>query len=172
MELFKPTIYKKNIYEIPYLKLKEEGIKCLVFDLDNTLGLVSNKTCPIETKKLMKDLKEDFLVVISSNNNQKRIQIYLDELEIDGISWSMKPTTRGLSIIKRKYHLKKEEMCMIGDQLLTDILAGKLFSIKTILVDPLGKKDLKITGLNRKIENRIIKNYEKKGIFKRGNYYE
>ena len=172
MSLFLPNIYKKNIFEIPYQKLKKEGIKCLVFDLDNTLGLVSNRSCPEETKKLIKELKKDFIVVICSNNNKKRIQIYLDELEVDGISWSLKPTTRGLSIIKRKYQLKKEEMCMIGDQLLTDILSGKIFSIKTVLVDPLGKKDLKITGLNRKIENCIIKRYEKKRIFKRGNYYE
>lgn len=129
-------------------------------------------SCPEETKKLIKELKKDFLVVISSNNNQKRIQVYLDELGIDGFAWSLKPSTKGLSRIRKKYKLKKEEMCMIGDQIVTDILSGKLFHIKTILVDPLGEKDLKITGLNRKIENLIVRKYEKKGIFKRGNYYE
>ena len=36
--------------------LKEKGIKCLIFDLDNTLGLISNKNCPEETKKLIKNL--------------------------------------------------------------------------------------------------------------------
>ena len=43
--------------------------------------------------------------------------------------------------------------------------------IKTILVDPLGEKDLRITGLNRKVEARIVKHYEKRGIFERGKYY-
>ena len=61
---------------------------------------------------------------------------------------------------------------MIGDQIVTDILAGNRFKIMTILVDPLGTKDLKITGINRKLEARIVKRYEKKGIFKRGKYYE
>ena len=37
MALYKPTMYKKNIFDIDYKKLKENGIKCLVFDLDNTL---------------------------------------------------------------------------------------------------------------------------------------
>ena len=41
----------------------------------------------------------------------------------------------------------------------------------TILVDPLGKKDLKITGLNRAIETKIIKYYNKRGLFERGKYY-
>ena len=63
-------------------------------------------------------------------------------------------------------------MCIIGDQIVTDILAGNRYKIKTILVDPLGEKDLKITGLNRKIEAIIVKRYEKKGIFERGEYYE
>ena len=84
----------------------------------------------------------------------------------------MKPSIRSLLVIKQKYHLKKKEMCMIGDQIVTDILAGNRFHIKTISVDPLGEKDLKITGLNRKVEARIIKHYEKKGLFERGKYYE
>ena len=134
MKLFKPTMYK------------EKGITCLVFDLDNTLGLISHETCPENTKELIEKLKKDFIVIISSNNNKKRLKPYLDELKIDGISWSLKPIPRALIKIKRKYHLEKKEMCMIGDQLVTDVLSGNLFSIFTILVDPLGKEDLKVTG--------------------------
>ena len=67
MSLFKPTIYKKDIFNIDYNNLKEKGIKCLVFDLDNTLGLIDNKKCPRKTKKLLKELKKDFLILICSN---------------------------------------------------------------------------------------------------------
>ncbi len=61
---------------------------------------------------------------------------------------------------------------MIGDQIVTDVISGRNFNIKTILVDPLGQKDMKITNINRKIESWIINRYSKRGIFKRGNYYE
>ena len=172
MKIFQPNVYKKNIFEIDYKKIKKEGIRCLVFDLDNTLGLISHKECPRETIKLLRKLKKNFIMVICSNNSRKRLKPYLDELNIDGIARSMKPSILGLFIIKRKYRLKKEEMCIIGDQMLTDVLAGNRFHIKTILVDPLGNKDLKITSLNRKIENLVMKAYAKKGLFKRGNYYE
>lgn len=172
MGIFKPKIYQKNIFDINYKKLKQEGIRCIVFDLDNTLGLISHKNCPEEAKKLIKKLQKDFVVVISSNNTKKRLKPYLEELGIDGVAWSLKPSIRGLLIIKKKYKLKKKEMCIIGDQIVTDILAGNRFHIKSILVDPLGEKDLKITGLNRKIEAMIVKKYEKKGLFERGKYYE
>ena len=36
----------------------------------------------------------------------------------------------------------------------------------------MGTKDLKITGLNRKIEEKIIKHYQKTNEFERGKYYE
>ncbi|MBR3211220.1 MAG: HAD-IIIA family hydrolase [Bacilli bacterium] len=172
MRLFQPTMYQKSIFEINYSQLKKLGITCLVFDLDNTLGMIHHKKCPQQVKELVKELKKDFLVLICSNNFKNRIQPYLEELEVEGICLSMKPTTIGLKSILKKYHLKKEEMCLIGDQMLTDILSGNRFHIKTILVDPMGEKDLKITNLNRKIENKIIKQYQKKGVFERGKYYE
>ena len=171
MGVFKPKIYQKNIFEINYKELKNEGIKCLIFDLDNTLGLISHKSCPDEAKELINKLKKDFTVIISSNNTRKRLKPYLEELGIDGVAWSMKPSIKSLIQIKAKYKLKKKEMCIIGDQIVTDVLAGNRFHIKTILVDPLGEKDLKITGLNRKVEARIVKHYEKRGIFERGKYY-
>lgn len=172
MHKFKPTMYRKNIFEIDYKKLKELGITCLVFDLDNTLGLISEKECPRKTKKLIKKLQEDFLVLISSNNTGDRLKPYLEDLGIGGVAWSMKPSTRGLRKIKKDYKLNKKEMVMIGDQMVTDIFAGNRFRIMTILVDPLGEKDLKITGLNRKIESAIIKHYVKRNVFERGRYYE
>ena len=60
MNIFRPKMYKKNIFEIDYNKLKEMGIKCIVFDLDNTLGMIDNKKCPRNTKKLIRELQNDF----------------------------------------------------------------------------------------------------------------
>ena len=60
---------------------------------------------------------------------------------------------------------------MIGDQLMTDVFGGNRFGCYTILVDPLGKKDLKITSLNRTLEKMVIKKLSKKGILERGKYY-
>ena len=171
MGLYRPNIYNKSIFDINYKLLKEKGIKCLIFDLDNTLGLISHKRCPEDTKELIKKLQEDFIIIISSNNTRRRLKPYLKELGVDGTSWSMKPSIKCLIYIKTKYKLHKKEMCIIGDQIVTDILAGNRFHILTILVDPLGEKDLKITGLNRKLEEKIIKKYESKGLFKRGKYY-
>ena len=93
-------------------------------------------------------------------------------LGVDDIYLAMKPFTRGLRKVQKKYGFQKSEMIMIGDQLVTDIKSGVKFGIKTILVDPLGKKDLKITSFNRFIENQKISKYKKENLFERGRYYE
>ncbi len=167
-----PNMYQKDIQSIPYQKLKKMGIKCLIFDLDNTIALIDQKKITEETKKLLTDLKKDFIIVIISNNIKSRVQSYANYLDCDFVATAMKPLSRGFRKIKKKYHFQKDEMCMIGDQIVTDIYGGNRYGMFTVLVDPLGEKDLKITSINRFIERKILNDYQKKNIMKKGEYYE
>ena len=93
--LFKPKSYYKSIYDINYDKLKEEGITCLIFDLDNTLGLLSNKKSPRRTKTLIRELQNDFLVLVFTNNIKRRLKPYLKDLGVGGVSFALKPSIFG-----------------------------------------------------------------------------
>ena len=72
----------------------------------------------------------------------------------------------------KKYNVLKNEIAVIGDQLVTDIQMASRNKSFPVLVDPMGKKDLKITGLNRFVERQILKKYKNKNIFNKGEYYE
>lgn len=172
MSKYRPDIYQKNIFNISYKKLKERKIKYLIFDLDNTIALIDEKEVPDKTSKLFSKLKKDFTVIIISNNTKKRVEEYSNKLDVDFVSMALKPFTRGLRQISKKYHCKKSEMCMIGDQIMTDILSGNIYNITTILVDPLSKKDLKITSFNRFLERKVLKRLKRKKLFEKGCYYE
>ena len=52
MKKYIPSMYKKSIFDINYDKLKSIGIKCLIFDLDNTIALIDTKLIPEEVKTL------------------------------------------------------------------------------------------------------------------------
>lgn len=171
-EKFIPKEYKKSILDINYEKLKEKGIKCLLLDLDNTLAVVDKKEFNVEIKKKLQEIKKDFKIFIVSNNFHFRIKPFCDKIDTNFISFSMKPLSKGFRKVQRKYGYKKSEICMIGDQLISDILGGNRFGIMTILVDPLSKKDLKITKINRILEKMILKKLEHKGQLERGSYYE
>ncbi len=172
MKQYIPTYYYQNIHTIPYDKLKSKGIRCLVFDLDNTLSIIEKSMCEEKTVRLIQALKKDFLIVIISNNTKKRVQPYQEQLGVEVFSWAMKPSCRVLKKISKKYAFSSFEMVMIGDQIMTDVKAGNRFGAMTILVDPLGKKDLKVTSINRFFEKILLTYFRKIHVLERGKYDE
>ncbi len=172
MKLFLPTSYYQNVFDINYEKLKKKGIKCILFDLDNTLGLIDESVANNRAINLIKKLKKDFIIIIISNNYKKRIAKYIEPFGVEYISFAMKPFSCGIKKTLKKYNLSNNEIIIIGDQLMTDILLGNFNKIDSVLVDPLGKKDLKITNFNRFLEKKVLKRLKKKGLFEKGIYYE
>lgn len=171
--LFYPKMYKKSIFEIPYDKLKNKKIKVLLFDLDNTIGKIEEGTASKEVQTLIKKLSKDFkIAIVSNNSSKKRVGGFAESLNVDYFYFAKKPSTKCIRKAMKKYVVSPDNIAMIGDQIITDILAANRIKCMSILVDPLAKKDLKITYLNRFIENRIIKHYNRKDIFARGEYYE
>lgn len=167
-----PKMYKKNIFDINYKLLKTKGIKCIIFDLDNTLLVFDKKIVSRETKELIFKLKKDFHVVVMSNNFKYRIKEICDVLEVDFISFALKPLQIGFNKVKNKYNYTNDEICIIGDQIISDVLGGNKTKIMTILVDPLSRNDLKITKINRLLEKIVLHKLKKKDILERGKYYE
>ena len=67
MDKYMPDIYQQSIYTIDYQKLKKRGIKCLLFDLDNTLVPSYIKEPNDKIKELFDNLKtEGFQVILFS----------------------------------------------------------------------------------------------------------
>ena len=170
--LFYPKMYQKKIQNINYKKLKKLGIKCLIFDLDNTIALIDQKIITDDVKDFLLKLKKDFTVLIISNNIKKRVKVYGEMVDCDYISSALKPIFRGTKKIIKKYNYKSNEVAVIGDQLVTDILGSNIKKYYPILVEPLAKKDLKITSLNRFLEKFIYKSYNRRNIMKKGEYYD
>ena len=168
MGKFKPKMYYKSIFNINYDLLKSKNIKVLIFDLDNTIINADSSVPTSEVVELFKKLNRDFKVFIASNNKKSRVRRIGEYLGVHGFYSVIKPTKKIRKLLLHKYDTKMEEVAMIGDQLVTDILMGNRLNMLTILVDPMGKKDLKVTYLNRLIEKRIMKKIN----FIRGNYYE
>ena len=163
---YEPKCYYKDIYSINYQRLKSKGIKLLIFDLDNTLGLIKDKIMPEKSKNLIKKLLKDFTIVVASNNFKRRVNLFVDNI-CDYVSMSLKPTKRLTRIISKRYNFSNNEVCIIGDQLVTDIKLGNKVGYYTVLTDPLGE-DGKVSFLNRLNEKRVKEEIH----LKDGEYFE
>ena len=84
IELYKPDMYQKDIYSIDYKKLKSYGIKCILFDLDNTLVAPYIKKPPRKLKDFIERIKDmKFKVIIYSNASKKRISPFVYFININ-----------------------------------------------------------------------------------------
>lgn len=173
MEKYVPDIYQKSIYTIDYDKLINRGIKCLLFDLDNTLVPYSTKNSTPKIKELFDSLKEKgFKILIFSNSPKNRVKIFKDELEVDCCASARKPSSKSFLNVMKEFKLKENDIAIIGDQLLTDILGGNKVGITTILVNPISTNDPIWTKPGRFLENHIMHKLTNHDLFFKGRYYE
>ena len=173
MNIYYPDIYAKNIYTINYNKLKDKGIKCLIFDLDNTLVPVKAKMTTREVETFIRRLRQNkFTVILMSNSPKKRVSLFKKSLDIPVFSFSMKPLKRKYKKMLKEYGFDLSEVACIGDQIMTDIWGANRMGFTSILVDKMTKEDFKWTKLNRIVESLILKHFHRKKRFTKGEYYE
>ncbi|MDQ0224791.1 hypothetical protein CHH83_21985 [Bacillus sp. 7586-K] len=165
LRLFLPGEYVKSIFHISPKKLKEQGIKGIITDLDNTLVEWDRPNATPQLIEWFKEVKENGMdITIVSNNNEKRVKDFSDPLDIKFIYKARKPMGKAFLKAIKGMNLKKEEVVVIGDQLLTDVLGGNRNGFQTILVVPVASTDGFFTRINRKIERRIMQSLKRKGM--------
>lgn len=172
LDLFIPDVYAQSIYNINYKKLKKNGIKCILFDLDNTIAPYKVMEPDLKVKELFARLGDDFKVIIVSNNNKNRLRPFKEKLNVDVAFNSRKPFKYKYKKILEIYNFKIDEVVAVGDQLLTDILGANRMGFTSILVNRIAKYETVFTRINRFFESFVLKRLEKKNILVRGEYYD
>ncbi len=169
---FKPTMYMKDIYSVDFDKVYNMGYRVLFIDLDNTLVAHDVKEPTEQVFELIHNLKSiGFTIIILSNNKKNRVNNFVKDLNVISLYSARKPLGFKYKRLINKYSFNKSEILCIGDQIMTDVYGANKLKISNMLVDPLAKKDIIFTKLNRMMEKRVYKKLEKKGLLIRGQYY-
>ncbi len=173
LDKFVPDMHSQSIYRINYEKLAQKGIKCVIFDLDNTIAPVDIEKPTKEAIDLMFKIKDlGMRPILMSNSGKKRVEPFRNGLEIDSCASATKPFSKNYKKILTVYKMEPEQIACIGDQLLTDILGANKMGMMSVLVNPISKKDRSCTLINRVIEKIIMFILEKRDLFKKGKYYD
>ncbi len=157
-----PTYRAKSIYDIPLSFYKENNIKIILSDLDNTLDAFNVKEPNQRTFDLVKDITEaGILIMIASNNTWKRVSGYANKLGVRAVCRLHKPSSKYLKRFIEMEKFNPEEVVLIGDQVLTDLYAGNGAGIRTVLTEPVSPLDPPWTKVNR-----ILERTRRKKIYK------
>ncbi len=149
-----------KLSDVSPLYLKDSGIKLIVLDLDNTLSpygdFYMEKTV---LKWIAKAKKISLEVVVVSNTWSLRGLIARLIVKVPLFYMAMKPFPFALWKILTRYGYSPEDVCIIGDQLFTDVLMARLAGASFVLVKPLSSRDGPHTRLFRILEKSFIGKY-------------
>ena len=161
---FIPFAHAQSIYEVPVNFYLNNGIKLLLIDLDNTLDSYKLFEPTDRAKEQIAEIKKSGIVpVIVSNNREKRVNGYADAAGVECIYSAHKPFSRRIRNFLKEKGVSEAEVMLVGDQLMTDVLAARGAHIRVLLTEKIVKEDQWTTHINRLLDRPIRKHLKKKG---------
>lgn len=155
--MLSPDYYLRSVHDIDLDELRARGIDTMLVDLDNTLLPRDNNEVPDDLRAWTEDLKgHGFRVCLVSNNWHERVHAVASELGFELVSKAVKPLPFAFMRALSKMSSTRKRAVVVGDQLFTDVLGGKLLGMATVLVEPLSATDLPHTLLLRKLERVVL----------------
>ena len=155
--LFKPTYWLKSVLQIDEDFLESNGVSALVLDMDNTLSMHGNPAAEegvVEWLDEMRSLGIKMRVV--SNNTEKRVAPLAALLGLEYTANGAKPLTFGVTRAMRAMGADKARTLVVGDQIFTDIMAGNLKGVRTVLVEPFHLEKTWTFRLKRRLESVVF----------------
>ena len=151
--------YLKSVTDITLPMVREMGLKGLILDVDNTLTTHGNREIPAHIKDWLNYIKTGGIkLILLSNNSEARVSAFAERIDIAYVGRAFKPFPFGVKRACAAMQLETNEAAMVGDQVFTDLLAGKLAGCKSILLMPIEEEKGRFFAVKRYFERRVLKN--------------
>jgi len=157
---FRPTyLIEGDVTDIQLAKLKADGVRGLIFDLDSTLVAPRSGHVTEDVERWLTEARQTFKVAIVSNNKKEPYLEHIRSLlDMPTIGKAAKPSRKGFYDALTQLGLEPREVAVIGDRPLTDVWGGQRAGMKTVLVWPLkSMNEPSWITFFRKLERLVIK---------------
>ena len=116
------------------------GVTLLLSDLDFTLAPKSVRRPDPALREWVEEMKAAGVqvMIVSNNRSGTRVTEFCADLGIPYQGHAGKPSTRGLEAAMTRAGADRTRTAMLGDKLLTDMLAANRAGVLALMVEPLG----------------------------------
>lgn len=169
MNLFLPNCAVNSYRQLNPSTLKENGIRLLLCDIDNTLACHNDTSYRPEAVRFLKAVEaQGIQVVLFTNNTKKHAQRVMKGRPPFRLHWlCCKPLPFSFWFEMLYHGVSPKNTAVLGDQLFTDMLGGNLSGAFTVLSSPLFEDEPKDTQIMRHFEKLVYARLEKKGKIER-----
>ena len=160
-----PDFYFDKFSDVTPEFLLKNNIKTLLLDVDNTLAPYELSEPDEAILSWLSSLSENGIkfAFISNNSSNKRITLFNQKICAPAYAKSGKPfAKKTINLAFESLGATKETTAFMGDQIFTDVCAGKFNGIRAILVSPIKDKKNLFFKFKRALEKPILKRYFKK----------
>ena len=142
--------------------LRQEGIRFLLVDIDNTLAPYEEALPNERVCAWVKALREDGVtLVFVSNNHAQRVELFSRELGVSAFADCHKPLKKIPLAIMAEMGAERSQTATLGDQVFTDVWCARALQVRAILVPPIRDKKTLFFRFKRFLEKPILKAYHK-----------
>lgn len=161
-KVFYPDEDAASAYDIPYEELYKNGIRGVIFDIDNTL-VPHGAPADERAKKLFLHLRELGLeTCLLSNNKEPRVSSFARSAGSSHyIFKGNKPGRKGYRRAMEFMGTDVNGTVFVGDQLFTDVYGAKRAGIHSILVRPIHPKEEIQIVIKRAFEAVVLHFYHR-----------
>ncbi len=120
--------------------LRGRGVSLLLSDLDYTLAARRDRRPDQPLRDWIAALAEAGIafMIVSNNRSGRRVTEFCADLGVPYQGGAGKPSTRGLEAAMARAGVGREQTAMLGDKLLTDMLAANRAGVLALMVEPVG----------------------------------
>ena len=155
--LFKPTYWMKSVLDIDVEFLRENNIRALVLDMDNTLSMHGSPEAEDGVMEWLDEMRRSGVKMrVVSNNVPSRVVPLAAKMGLECTPNGAKPLAFGVLRAIEAMHVQPSKTLVVGDQIFTDILAGNLAGIRTLLVEPFHLENTWTFRLKRRVESLVF----------------
>ena len=155
-----PDYYFNDIYGITPDFLRSIGVDAVVCDIDNTLVTYNDPEPTPRVYEWLENMKKNGIkFVFLSNNHPPRVERFTKSLSIPFFAEAKKPGTAVLLSALESIGAMPSHSASLGDQIFTDMLAGKRAGLITLLVPTIDDLTDAFHRLKRKGEYPFIRRF-------------
>lgn len=158
-----PTETASSVCCITKGLLQSMGVRGLLLDIDNTLTTHGNPIpAPGVEEWVARMMQANIHMYLVSNNHPPRVEPFAKKLGIPCICDCKKPLPGGFRRATKAMGLSRQEVCVVGDQLYTDVLGAHLYRVKSIYVPPIEPEKKGFLRCKRILEKPFLPKCEKR----------
>ena len=163
MKRFYPDAYFHSVWELSPEYFLARKIKCVIFDIDDTLVHHGVARPTDEVIALFETFKEAGITcALISNNVEERAKTFNEPLGVFYTYLSHKPRKRAIKPFLEYFKKKTAEVALIGDQIFTDVWLARRTGVYAVLVEPIAKYQTRFFYIKRALEKPVLRSYFRK----------